>query len=150
MFHIANHMTDEKREILNKVNELIEKRKEELLKQLPVVHEVDDSIIIRFFTEWDNCNDNVDIKYKRVVTESPEEMVLFYYLPKGAYFSLMERAYINCITCLNGCVEIKTENKILVIDTNHKVCLDTNLFEGRALENTYLLTTNNRLNLPLL
>ena len=143
-------MTTERKELLAKVNELINKRKKQLLDKLPSVHEVDDGIIIRFFAEWDNCNDNIDIKYKRIITESPNEIVLFYYLPKGAYFELKERAYINYIICLNGCVEIVTANSIKVIDTNTKVCLDTNLFEGRALENSYLLTTNNRLNLPLL
>ena len=142
-------MTTERKELLDKVNELINKRKKQLLDKLPSVHEVDDGIIIRFFAEWDNCNDNNDIKYKRIVTESPNEIVLFYYLPKGTYFELKERAYINCIVCLNGCVEIVTKDSIKVINSNSKVSLDTNLFEGRALENTYLITTNNKFNLPL-
>jgi hypothetical protein len=139
-------MTTERKELLAKVNELIEKRKKQLLDKLPSVHEVDDGIIIRFFSEWDNCDENTNIKYKRIITDNPNEVVIFYYLPKGAYFELKERAYINCIVCLNGNIEITINNEIKVLNTNHKICLDSNLFEGRALDNTYLLTTNNRPN----
>ena len=60
-------MTTERKELLAKVNELINKRKKQLLDKLPDVHEVDDGIIIRFFTEWDNCDVNEDIKYKKIV-----------------------------------------------------------------------------------
>jgi len=143
-------MTNEKKEILDKVNGLIEKKKKELLKQLPIVHEVDDGIIIRFFAEWDNCNDNIEIKYKKVVTDNSNEIIIFYYLPKGAYFKLKERSHINCVLCLNGCIEIKTENSVYVITGNQKKCLNTNFFEGRALENTYIITTNNRPSSPFL
>jgi hypothetical protein len=137
-------MTTERTELLAKVNKLIDKRKKQLLEQLPSVHEVEDGIIIRFFAEWDNCDDNNCIKYKRIITDNPNEVVLFYYLPKGAYFELKERAYINCIVCLNGSIEILMNNEIKVLNANHKICLDTHLFEGRALENTYLVTTNNQ------
>jgi hypothetical protein len=139
-------MTTERKELLAKVNELINKRRKQLLDRLPSVHEVDDGIIIRFFAEWDDCNENNDIKYKRIISDNPNEVVIFYYLPKGAYFELKERAYINCIVCLNGSIEIVVNNDIKVLNSNHKICLNNNLFEGRALENTYLLTTNNRPN----
>ena len=136
-------MTTERKELLNKVNELIDKRKKQLLDKLPNVHDVEDAIIIRFFTEWDNCNENTDIKYKRIANSSkPEEILLFYYLPKGAYFELKERNYINTVTCLNGCVEIICNKNIIVLEPNTKVSLESTMFEGRALENTYLITTN--------
>lgn len=136
-------MTEEKREILSKVNALIQRRKEELLKKLPNVHKVEDAVIIRFFTEWDNCNDNEKIKYKRVKNlDKPEEIVLFYYLPKGAYFELKQRDYIYSIACLNGKLEIEYDDKIRILDTNTKICLESNIFEGRALENSYIVTTN--------
>lgn len=137
-------MTTERKELLAKVNELIDRRKKQLLDQLPSVHEVDDGIVIRFFAEWDNCDDNEVIKYKRIATDNPNEVVLFYYLPKGAYFELKERAYISCIVCLNGCLEIHVNNETKIVNANHKICLDTYFFEGRALENTYVVTTNNR------
>lgn len=138
-------MTIEKKELLDKVNALIDKRKKQLLDMLPNVHDVEDGIIIRFFHEWDNCDDNNNIKYKRIKNvDKSEEIVIFYYLPKGTYFELKERNYISCMTCINGCVEIKYDNKIRVLETNTKICLETNNFEGRAIENSYVITTNYR------
>ena len=136
-------MTTERKELLAKVNELINKRKKQFLEKLPSVHEVEDGIIIRFFAEWDNCDSNESIKYKRIINvDIPEEIVIFYYLPKGAYFELKERDYISCITCLNGTLEIICNKKIRVLGPHTKMCLDSNLFEGRALENTYVVTCN--------
>jgi hypothetical protein len=134
-------MTTEKKELLAKVNELINKRKKQLLEKLPSVHEVEDGIIIRFFAEWDNCVN--DIKYKRIINvDKPDEIVIFYYLPKGAYFELKERDYISCITCINGCLEIICNDNTRILEPQTKMCLESNHFEGRALENTYVVTTN--------
>jgi hypothetical protein len=134
-------MTTERKELLAKVNELINRRKKQLLEKLPDVHEVDDAIIIRFFAEWDDCINN--IKYKKILNvDKPEEITIFYYFPKGAYFELKKRDYIRCMICLNGKLEIITDTKIRVLDSNTKMCLESNLFEGRALENTYMITTN--------
>jgi len=142
--HIAK-MINEKKIALNRVNGLIQKKREELLKKFPSVHTIDDGIIFRFFTKWDNCDDNNNIKYKRIIcVDKPEEIVIFYYLPKGAYFELKERDYISCITCLNGCLEIVCNNIIRVLEPHTKMCLESNNFEGRALENTYVVTTNYR------
>lgn len=134
-------MSDEKKKILEKVNELINKKTIELIKQLPVIHEVNDGIIIRFFTEWDSCVN--DIKFKRIVnTNKPNEIAVFYYLPKGSVIELKERDYIHCMTCLNGKLELKFDGKTEVLGSYSKLCLDTDTFEGIALENTYVLTTN--------
>jgi hypothetical protein len=135
-------MTTERKELLAKVNELIDKNKRRLLEKLPSVHEVEDGIIIRFFAEWDACGDD-GIKYKKIINvDKPEEIVIFYYLPKGAYFELIERDYISCVTCINGCLEIICNGKIRVLEPQTKMCLESNHFEGRALENTYVITTN--------
>jgi hypothetical protein len=136
-------MTTERKELLAKVNELIRKRKKELLEKLPNVHEVDDAIIIRFFDEWDECDENTGIKYKKISNiDKPNEVVVFFYLPKGSYFELKKRNFINSITCLNGKLEIDYDNEIRIVDKSTKICLNSNIFEGRALENTYLVTTN--------
>jgi hypothetical protein len=136
-------MTTERKELLAKVNELIRKRKKELLEKLPNVHEVDDAIIIRFFSEWDECDENTGIKYKKISNiDKPNEVVVFFYLPKGSYFELKKRNFINSITCLNGKLEIDYDNEIRIVDKSTKICLNSNIFEGRALENTYLVTTN--------
>ena len=136
-------MTEEKQKILNKVNELIDKRKEDLLKKLPVVHEVSDAIIIRFFTKWDNCDSNEEIRYKTIVNKNdPNDFVIFYYIPKGANIELKKREYIRTITCLNGLLELNIDGILMYITELEKVILDSDTWQGKALENTYVLTTN--------
>ena len=133
--------------ILDKIDVLLNKRKAELLKELPSIHNVDDGIIIRFFTEWDNCEDDNTIKYKKIPNlDNPNESVVFFYIPKNAYFDLKQRFYIGWVTCLNGIIEIVTENKNRLLEGYSKICVDSNNVQGRAFENTYLLVTSNKLN----
>ena len=136
-------MTEEKKKILEKVNELIDKRKEELLKKLSVVHEVSDAIIIRFFTKWDNCDSNEEIRYKSIINKNnPNEFVIFYYIPKDAHIEFKKREYIRTITCLNGLLELDIDGNLMYITELEKVILDSDTWQGKALENTYVLTTN--------
>jgi hypothetical protein len=136
-------MTTERKEILDKVNTLINKRKNELLDLLPNIHKVDDGIIIRFFGEWDNCDNNESIKYKKIPNlDDPDEIVVFFYLPKGAYFDLRNRDYICHMTCLNGKIEIEYNNETRILNAYNKIFLNTKIFEGHALENSYVVTTN--------
>ena len=136
-------MTKEKEILLSKINFLIEKRKSELIKELPSVHEIDDGIVIRFFTEWDNCDENNEIKYKRIVNENnPNEKAIFFFLPKGSSFEQKKRDYVSSITCLNGKLKIDFEDSTHYLESNTKMDIKSNVFQGSALENTYILTTN--------
>lgn len=145
MYRTANQMKEEKQIILKKIDELISKRKAELIQQLPSVHEVDDGIIIRFFTDWDNCDDNDAIKHKIVKNlDDPDESIVFFYIPKDSYFDLKQRFYVGCMTCLNGKIEITAKGESRVLENSTKICVDSAEIQGRALENTYLVTTSNR------
>lgn len=136
-------MTHEKRIILNKIDRLISKRKTELLKKLPSVHEIDDGIVIRFFTDWDNCEDNNDIRFKKINNlDNPDEIIYFMFLPKNATFDLMKRDYISSISCLSGKLEINIDNKTRMVGNHSKIYLKSDVFQGKALENTYIITTN--------
>ena len=142
--HIAK-MTEEKKIILEKIDVLISKKKVELLKEFPSIHEVDDGIIVRFFTKWDNCINNGKIRFKKITNINDSgETVIFFYLPQGAYFEFKKRSFIKCITCLNGKIKINFHNKIMILENFNKICLKDDEFEGVALENTYLITTNKR------
>ncbi len=135
-------MVAEKKELICKINALIQKRKEALLDKLPTIHKIEDGIIIRFFSEWDNC-DNTNIKFRKIPNEDRlDEIIIFFYLPKGAYFELEKRDYIGFMTCLNGKLELSFDGKIRILNSYTKICLNSNIFEGRALENTYVITTN--------
>jgi hypothetical protein len=142
-------MTNETKELFLKVNDLIHKRKEELLNLLPNVHEVDDGIIIRFFTKWDNCDDDNEIKHIKLPNlDDPNESVVFFYIPKDAYFDLKQRYFIGCITCLNGKIDITANNVTRLIESYSKICVHSADVQGKAFENTYLLITSNRLDWP--
>lgn len=140
-------MNDEKKFLLKKINDLICERKEAILEKLPNIHKIDDGIVIRFFTKWDNCEDDDDIKFKRIVNrDNSNESVVFFFIPKGAFFDLKQRFYIGCIICLNGRINITIKNKTTNLEGYSKICVESNEVEGFAQENTYLITTSNRLN----
>ena len=137
-------MTEEKKIILDKIDALICKRKAELLNELPDVHEIDDGIIVRFFTEWDNCADDDEIKFRKIEVENPDESVVFWYLPKGSSFELNQKFYIGCMTCLNGKMEVSFGSHKTTIGSYQKICVNSEDVEADVLENTYLITTSNK------
>jgi hypothetical protein len=138
-------MTEEKKIVLDRINELIDKRKAELLKSLPSIHEIDDGIIIRFFTDWDNCDTNELIRYKMIVDdEKPEDTTIFYFLPKGAIVELKKREYIHCISCISGKLELNIEGTVHYLTAFKKICFETDEFYGVALEDTYVFTSNKK------
>jgi len=136
-------MNEERKQLFRKVNELIDKKKNELLKSLPNIHEIEDGIIIRSFYGWNNCEENHEIKYKKIPNiNKPEESVYFYYFPKGSVLETKERKHINCITCLTGNIEINVNNEIHNLKAYNKILLGHNNFGCKILENTYIITTN--------
>jgi hypothetical protein len=138
-------MTEEKQLILNKIDTLLNKRTAELLEELPSVHEISDGIVIRFFTEWDNCAEDNEIKFKKVENlDDPDEVVVFFYIPKDSYFTLKQRFYIGCMTCLNGVIEITAKGETSILESYSKICVDSDDVQGKAYENTYLIVTSNK------
>lgn len=138
-------MTEEKQIVLNKIDALLAKRTAQLLEELPDVHEVDDGIIIRFFAEWDNCEDDAAIKYKKIPNlDKPEESVVFFYIPQGSKFELDHRYYVGCITCLNGAIDITTNNETKLLENYSKMCFHSDDVKGIAYENTYLIVTSDK------
>ena len=136
-------MTEEKRIVLDRINELIDKRKAELLKGLPSIHEIDDGIIIRFFTDWDDCINN--IKFKRIYDDkNPDDISIFYFLPKDAVIELKKRDYIHSVACLSGKLELTIDGIKNILIGFKKISFDTDEFQGIALEDTYVLTSNKK------
>jgi hypothetical protein len=137
-------MNAEKKLLLEKIHKLINDKKEVLLKEYPDVHEVDDGIIVRFFTEWDNCEDAEEIKFKKLESEVADENVVFWYLPKGSSFELNQKFFIGCMTCLNGKMEIEVNDETIFLESYEKKCVNSEEVKAKVLENTYLLTTSNK------
>ena len=138
-------MTDEKRQILDKINGQILKLRNEMLDRFPAVHEIEDDFIIRFFTDWDNCRDSEVIKYKKIPNLSdPDESVVFFFIPKNAYFDLKQHYHIGCMTCLSGKINITVNNEAKLVEGYSKICVHSADVQGKALENTYILVTSHR------
>jgi len=138
-------MTEERRIVLDKINDLLNKRRAELLDESPLIHEVDDGVVVRFFTEWNDCEDNEKIKYKKIVNiDKPNESNVFFYLPKDSYFRLTQRFHIGSITCLSGKMEVNVNNDIRLIEGYNKMYFNSNDVEGKVLENTYIITTSDK------
>ena len=137
-------MTEEKQIVLNKIDSLLIKRTAQLHSELPDVHEVDDGIIIRFFGEWDNCEDDVAIKYKVIKNnDDPDDSTTFFYIPKDSEFDIGDRYYIGCINCLNGSIKIIVDGKSRYLKNYSKICVNSDNVKGKAYENTYLIITSN-------
>jgi len=138
-------MSEEKKILLDKIEHLINKRKSDLLKELPDVHEISDGIIIRFFAEWDNCIDDNDIRFKKIINhENPDESAVFFYIPKGSSFKLEKQFYIGCITCLNGSIEITSKGETQILESYNRICVYDDDVRGLAFDNTYLIITSNK------
>jgi hypothetical protein len=136
-------MEKEKKYLLKKINQLIDDKKERLLNKLPSVHEVEDGIIIRFFTQWDNCEDDNKIKFKKVINvDNPDESIVFFYLPKDSIFDLKQRFFIGCMVCLNGKIDVVYNDETRHLEGYTKICIDSDEVQGFAKENTYLMTTS--------
>lgn len=137
-------MTEERRQILDKINNLLDKRKAELFEEFPNVHEIDDGVIIRFFTEWDNCAESEEIKFKKLDSDNPDESVVFFFLPKGSSFKLQQRFFIGCMTCLSGKMNVHVRGETIPLESYRKICINSEEVGGDVLENTYLITTSDK------
>ena len=133
-------MTEEKRLLIEKIHNQIKEKKKGLLSHFPNIHRIDDGIIMRFFTEWDNCVDDDAIRWKKIDSvDKPEESIVFFYLPKGSQFELKQRFYIGCMTCLNGKMEVDVNDETILLEGYQKICVDSEDVKGNVLENTYLI-----------
>lgn len=139
-------MENDRKKLLKRIDELITKRKSEMLKELPSVHEIDDGIIIRFFTNWDNCEDDNEIKFKKIINDdNPDDSTVFFYIPKGSFFDIKQRFYIGSLTCLNGNIDVTVNNNTKQVTGYSKILINSDEVMGLALENTYLITSSDKL-----
>jgi hypothetical protein len=142
-------MNKEKQKILDRINELIDKKEAELLNRAkvlsntPNIHNIDDGVVIRFFTNWDDCFNNEEVKYRKILDKGkPEDITVFHFIPKGTILKLEKRDYIQSIICLSGKLKLEVNNETLLIDAFNKTTLKSNEFKGESLEDTYVITSN--------
>lgn len=136
-------MNEEKKMILDRINQLIDKRKDELLQRFPYIHEIGDGIVIRFFTSWDNCKNNEEIKYKKIINESDnKDITVLHYIPKNTKLEFIKREYVKTVLCISGKLELIVDNETIILDEHKKIHITNSEFEGYTYEDTYVITQN--------
>jgi hypothetical protein len=136
-------MSEERLLLLQRINDLIDKRKLDLLQRVPYIHEFEGGVIIQYFTDWSDLFDN--IKYKRIVNQiNNNDITTIYYLPKGVVFKLHDFDKITDIICVTGEVVI---NNDITLKPSTKLSLKNDEIILKCIEDSYVITLNN--NLPV-
>jgi len=136
-------MTEEKQKLLTKIHEQLNNKKKEILRHLPIVHEIEDGFVVRFFSKWDHCEDNEKIRYQKIISDVPDEVLYHFYMPKGTILDIQKREYAGCIICLSGHIELYVDGEIIEMYSNQKKCLSSDQYHGRVLRDTYVITRAN-------
>lgn len=136
-------MTEEKKKLLEKIHDQINKKKTDLLNSLPVIHSIEDGIVIRFFSGWERCEDNRRILYKKIDCDNPNEIKYNFFLPKGTILDIKKREYAGCITCLSGELELDVNGEIIHFLPHMERCLESDVYQGKVLQDAYLVTEAN-------
>lgn len=134
-------MEEEKKILLRKIYNQIAKKRKSLLDKCPSIHKIDDGVVIRFFTSWENCKNVDGIKYREILDqENPDKKTHFFYIPKNSIFDVEKNNHYSTITCFNGKLEITVDGKTTIINAYSKHSVNSDRFEGKSLENSYVLT----------
>lgn len=133
-------MVEEKKKLLEKINNQIMVKKEKLLNNLPVVHQIEDGLIIRFFSNWESCDDNRRIKYKKIESDVEGEKLYNFFLPKGTILDIKKREYAGCILCLTGHIELFVKDDVVDLKAHQKKCLEDDTYHGKVYKDSYIVT----------
>lgn len=133
-------MSTERTNIINDIKNGINKRKEILLKKIPLVHTLNDGIVIRFFNGWED-SEYSDIKFIEIVNSRLEDDKTYYFfLPRGSIFSVKEHEYEETLICLDGKVQLNIEDEVKMMNsfTKHHIPPQKKHY-GIAMNDTYML-----------
>jgi len=131
----------EYKETVNRVKDLIKKRKRHLFEKLPVVHKIDDGVSIRFFSAWSNSKYHKGVKYRKIdsIDNSGDKNYLAF-LPKGTYINIRKHDYSECLICLDGKISLDIDGQIMTLDSFTEKCIKPNVeHSGKALVDTYIV-----------
>ena len=118
-------MTPELKIAFEKVKKIIYDRKESLIDVLPVVHELEDGILIKFFANWESM-ENDEIKFKKISSlDDITEKIFLGYIPEGVKLKARSNEFKECIICLDGNLLIDIEGDITEMTPFTKLCIDS-------------------------
>lgn len=133
-------MTSERKLLLEKINTQISNKRKMLMSHIPTIHEIEDGFVIRLFSNWNSCEDNKKVKYKKIKSDDPNEIMYNFFLPKGTTLDIRKRKYAGCVICLSGHIELCVNNEIIQLKAHTKKCLNDDTYHGRVLRDTYIVT----------
>lgn len=133
-------MTEEKEKVIERIHKQISKKKRELINNLPMIHLIEDGIIIRFFSNWEQCEEDSRIRYVKIDTGDSERKKYNFFLPKGTILDIKKRRYAGCIMCLTGELDLEVSGKHVHLKAPMERCLDSDVYCGRVLKDSYVVT----------
>ena len=135
-------MNTQRQKLVNKIHEQLQEKKKKILDKIPAIHTIDDGLVIRFFDEWDKCEDDNKVVYKEIDTDIAGEEITYFYLPKGTYLDFKERPYATSFLCLSGHVVLDVNGELINLTSQTKRSIDCSSYHGKVLKNTYIITSN--------
>lgn len=140
-------MTNELKEAFEKAKKIIYKKKELMVDSLPVVHELEDGIIIKFFSKWEYCECE-KIKIKKISSLDDEnEKIFLGFIPKGIKITASTNEFKECFILLDGEVSLDIEGNIKKLSAFTKTCIDSNKnYSGEAFKDSYVVIISSNLN----
>ena len=133
-------MSTERTNIINDIKNAINKRKEILLKKIPLVHTLNDGIVIRFFNGWED-SEYSDIKFIEIANSILEDDKTYYFfLPRGSIFSVKKHEFEETLICFDGKVQLHIVGEVKMMNsfTKHHIPPQKKHY-GIAIDDTYML-----------
>jgi hypothetical protein len=133
-------MTSELKEAFEKAKKIIYDKKELMVDSLPVVHELEDGILIKFFSKWEDC-EHEKIKIKKISSlDNEHEKIYLGFLPKGIKIKARTNDFLECFILLDGQITIDVEGDIKSLEAFTKMCIKPqNNYSGEAFKDSYVI-----------
>jgi hypothetical protein len=133
-------MINELKEAFESAKKIIYEKKELMIDTFPVVHELEDGIVIKFFSKWeDSVYDNIKIK-KIANLNDTEEKIFLGVIPKGIKIKARSNDYMECFILLDGQLSIDIEGDYKMLDPLTKICVEPHKkYSGESYKDSYFV-----------
>lgn len=134
-------MTPELKNAFEKAKKIIYNKKEILVDSFPVVHELEDGILIKFFSGWEVTEyDEIKIKKITSIGDDSSEKIYMGFVPKGIKIKARSNNYMECLICLDGKLVVDIGGNIKTLNSLTKMCIHCNtIYGGEALKDSYFI-----------
>lgn len=107
-------MSTSKDELFSKVCELIQKRKNELTEEKPIVHTYEDGAYLHYFSSWEDYLANTKMKpIKRVGQYPSNRKPMMVFAKKGTHIPLTKYACTKTYVVIRGRIDFLFEDNVI-------------------------------------